>query len=441
MQLLARTDARLALSLLLVLAPATRAQTCEPTPIDSFPQVIDEPGRYCLTRSSGFLSAAVPEAILVTARPVVIDLNGFSLLGGGGSNQAGIRATQPSTTVLNGTVRNFGIALELGEQCVVENVLASASLNGANLGGRARVRNSEFVSFSAIGLVVGQRSIVENCVVTTAAQDDPAVQVGHSSIVDGMTIQGGSIGLQLAERSQASRCIVVDPVVKGVELGHTGCLESSRVTQEPRGTAIGIDMGDHSRIAGCTVRGGNQGIRASRSGAIQDSNVTAAVVGIEAGPYTRIEGCTVSESVGDGIVSSSSGVTVNDTTTVDNGANGIRLTGIGSSAKRCTSLGNGANGLLLGHGGAALQNIASLNAGAGLYVTGVGNRIEDNSFGGNGIGLELAGAQSLAVGNHAVGSGGGDFVIPFPNPVGPILTSPFWIPGSVPQANFGTTIP
>ena len=68
-----------------------------------YPFTIAAPGSYVLT---GNLTTGGAGGLVVTATDVVIDLNGFALIGGGGGD--GILVVAPGVTVKNGSIRGFG---------------------------------------------------------------------------------------------------------------------------------------------------------------------------------------------------------------------------------------------------------------------------------------------------------------------------------------------
>ncbi len=418
-------------------ASAAGGASCEPTPITAVPIVIDEPGRYCLTRNL-FTDSTVAVAIVINSTSVEIDLNGFSLRGVG---ETGISSTFEGNSVRNGFLSGFtGIGIALARNSTVQDVSIGTPGSAVSVGARSRVERCRMQTSAGRGLFAGSRSIVRDCVVESAATDHSAMVVGPDSFVQDVTIEGGTVGLGLGERSLAERCIVVDPSQSGIQASRFACVASSRVRVQAR-TAMGIELGEHGRLQDCGVEGGALGIRAPAHAAVAGATVVGATVGIEAGLGARLVGCSVSGCGQDGVASTAAAVDVRETTATGNGANGIHLAGFGSTLRGCTALANGGDGLVLAGGSVAERNVSAQNGGAGLRVTGVGSRIEQNSLGGNAVGLALQAAQTLVLGNHAVGNGTSDFQVTFPNAVGPILTSPFWIQGSIPQANFATPIP
>jgi parallel beta-helix repeat protein len=98
-----------------------------------FPYVITTSGSYRLTGNLT-VSSTSADAIDVNANDVTIDLNGFSIIGPGGSTSGnGISAASVvDVTVQNGTITGFGgsAAIRAGKNSIVRNVHAGSNGNG-----------------------------------------------------------------------------------------------------------------------------------------------------------------------------------------------------------------------------------------------------------------------------------------------------------------------
>ncbi|MEO8675086.1 MAG: hypothetical protein ABI569_05870, partial [Casimicrobiaceae bacterium] len=201
--------ARLGAALLALLAsigPA-RAETVDCTPITALPMVITVQDVYCLTADISS-AAASGNAIDVQTNNVVIDLNGFTLLGQGGVGTAavGVHALdRVNVTIKNGTVRGFlkGIFLEtsgLSQGHVVDGIRADQNtLVGIQADGTGNVVQYSQVARTggtttlgpnadAIGILstgAGPR-LIDNDVIDTAKQ-------GTGSAV-GIQFQNGTVG-------------------------------------------------------------------------------------------------------------------------------------------------------------------------------------------------------------------------------------------------------
>ena len=106
----------LSLTILLLAVSKVYAETTNCTAITSVPYKITAPGVYCLTGNLS-LGRVTGRAILINADDVVLDLNGWTLEGTGGSatETVGIKAyKRKNITIRNGTIRGFyyGILLK-----------------------------------------------------------------------------------------------------------------------------------------------------------------------------------------------------------------------------------------------------------------------------------------------------------------------------------------
>jgi parallel beta helix pectate lyase-like protein len=192
-----RTSARISvLFTLLLLAlgvPAPRAETTNCTPITSLPFTISSPGIYCLTRNLG-PSVTPDAAITVGANNVVLDLNGWILIGptpSSGVRGYGVYAFQrQNVTIRNGTIRRFVYGIWLSDDIpatvsqnnVVEDIRAQDSIvAGILMAGRGNVarRNQVLgtggspvaaVNGSSVGIWMdgSEARVVDNDVMDTA---------------------------------------------------------------------------------------------------------------------------------------------------------------------------------------------------------------------------------------------------------------------------------
>src|SRR5262249_11304438 len=105
------------------------------TPIGSVPFFISVPGRYFLVSSLTY-GTTTGAAITINADEVILDLNGASLHGPGGTNTAiGVLVpSRHSVTIQNGDIDGFGLAgIELlanSAQNIVDNVRLNANQVG-----------------------------------------------------------------------------------------------------------------------------------------------------------------------------------------------------------------------------------------------------------------------------------------------------------------------
>lgn len=153
------------------------------TPISSLPFTINQSGSYYLTQN---LTASSPNGsqlgqIDITADNVTIDLMGFTLAGNN-VNDFGIELSNVSTvTILNGIVRDFGLAGIYASSNSSANVAVSVEnmklIGNGSLGSSAnhsgvfiRMSNSRITKTTAIdnggyGLYVWTNGVIDDCIV------------------------------------------------------------------------------------------------------------------------------------------------------------------------------------------------------------------------------------------------------------------------------------
>ena len=138
-------------------------------PIFVLPWVITTPGSYYVTTN---LSPGVNySGIVVAANNVTIDLNGFTLSGGGGSSGEGIWASSAiqNLVIRNGTVRNWpGSGVNLydsgSSQVTVQNIQSiSNGFTGFAVKNGSRVTDCLAVGNGIRGILVDNDCLVEHC--------------------------------------------------------------------------------------------------------------------------------------------------------------------------------------------------------------------------------------------------------------------------------------
>jgi hypothetical protein len=180
------------------------------TPGDApgFPLTISVRGSYKLT--GNLVVPANKTAIHITADNVTLDLNGFGIFGpDGNTGGIGIDAFQSNISVMNGSVRNMGV--------------------GINLGGNSHRVNNVYVMFATagFGVLVGPASAVTN---STVNFNQFGIGAGAGSTVLGNTVHGNSaLGLSLGSNGGFANNIFtgnnggLGQTVGGVDLGHNAC--------------------------------------------------------------------------------------------------------------------------------------------------------------------------------------------------------------------------
>lgn len=179
------------------------------TPGDApgFPVTLGVGGSYRLTGSLSLAGSSPQLSAIVVTTPsgVVLDLNGFSLVGPSSCSSLqgcaptgasiGVEANVPSVTVRNGVVRGFpGAGLSLGTRARVEEVSAFqngfAGIHVADLG---LVRGCLASSNAGHGIQTGTSATLDGNTVDDNGQN--GIQTGLASVVTHNTASGNSIGI------------------------------------------------------------------------------------------------------------------------------------------------------------------------------------------------------------------------------------------------------
>jgi hypothetical protein len=247
--------ATLAVSFLALLASVATprpapAETVKCTPVTALPAVIMVEGIHCLTADLT-TTMTTGAAIFIKANNVVLDLNGFSLIGlaGTGTQARAIAASQQeNVTVKNGTIRGFMIGVNFGGSqargFVVEDIRAERNTrNGIEVGGFGSVvRRNHVVSTggSTFGNVnvtvhgifvtgVGPR-VIDNDVIDTVKQGTGQSRgIILSTVTDGFAVNnrvsGADVGILISPNSTGKyrdnlTLGVATPYVGGTSVGN-----------------------------------------------------------------------------------------------------------------------------------------------------------------------------------------------------------------------------
>ena len=148
-----------------------------------FPVHINTPGSYRLT--GNLTGAANFDAISVNSNDVTIDLNGFTIVGGGGTINDGISiAGFKNVEIRNGTIRGFtrnGIFTNISTQFIrVIGVTAAGNVgHGIDLQGQGNIVDGCTVLGNNIGIRVFEGSLVIN-------------SIARGNTIWGLALVGGS---------------------------------------------------------------------------------------------------------------------------------------------------------------------------------------------------------------------------------------------------------
>lgn len=287
--------------------------------------------------------------------------------------------------------------------------------------------------------VNGDDIIIDLCGHMLLGPGDRAIVTANNS--RGIEVRNGRIegwdlgGVELDDEARVRHLRVRNCEGRSIVVGEQSLVEDCSVTAAKE---AGISVESASIVTRCFVQGiggdPTLGITLGRSCVARDNVVRLCDVGIASGSSCRISDCTVADAGTLGIGSGFNDVITD--CTVEQSSRGIRLQNA-TTLSRCRVIGSTADGIWVTGNDTLIERNASIgNGGAGACVSGLRNRIEDNVLNGNATGLTVNGLKNLVIGNTATGNTIADFQIPSGNQAGPMLASPWWIQGSVPQANF-----
>lgn len=278
--------AGLLIAVALLLGPSAHAQT----PLRQrprFPIRISKPGSYQLVEN---LEVKTGDAIEVLSDRVSIDLNGFSIVGPGGTSQngdSGIDASGRSfVSVSHGSIVNFtGNGITLGDNGVVKSVHADG--NGA------------------LGIFCKT-----NCSVSDSTANNNGFQgivAGASSAITGNIVNGNQTGV-------------------GITVARDSSVSGNTTNANAGGGILGgtIALPCHCRIVNNTANdnlsfGILAGDFAVLTQNVADGNSTFGICG---GRSSTINGNTAGSNASEGIIAHAGSVVLGNSS-VDNGANGL----------------------------------------------------------------------------------------------------------------------
>lgn len=337
-----------------------------------FMYIIAQPGSYYLTGNITGPGSGI-RGIAVAAPNVTIDLNGFTMDGGGVGDDAiyALSGSSDGLTVRNGTISNWvkeGVDGFFAAGCRLQSL---------------QVRNS----VAGYGVVTGPGSIISDC-----------------------SVLGSAVGIVTTEDSTVQDCVAKGNVSGGIWLGSgstaTRCIASGSTTSP----ANGFQAGNGCTLVDCTARANNG-------------------YGIDAGNDCTITGCTAVSNM-NGIRVAAGGTIDACTAARNTSAHGIIALNGGTTIRGCTATGNAGDGIRAGSGCLVLANTCTANGpvlpagGSGIFTTGNGARVEGNITTGNYYGVALNGTNNFMVRNLSTGNTGGPNQIIAGNKPAQIINNP-----------------
>ena len=303
--------------------------------------VISQPGSYCL--ANNIIGVAGKNGITINADNVTLDLDGFGMVGAGGSLSGILINNHLHIVIRNGSIRGWG----------------SHGVDGTN-GALARIEDLRAAANGGNGLIINSGSQVSNCVAGQNTGD--GIAVSNDVLVTGCvsSFNGGN----------------------GFGLG-TACTIKSCLTFGKKGAGITTGGVNYLTVIDCNAHTNSGGGIAARARAFITSSTAEGngVVGISVGASSTVSNCHASGNTGDGIVASD-GSAVTGCTVSANAGDGIEVD------NRCRLDGNTCEGNGTGRVG-----------GAGIHATARSNRIDGNTATRNDRGIDVDAGGNLVVRN------------------------------------------
>ncbi|MGH6693288.1 MAG: right-handed parallel beta-helix repeat-containing protein [Gammaproteobacteria bacterium] len=305
--------------------PMKKVQAEPRTPIhqSDLPLTITAPGSYYLTESLSFSG----NAITITASDVTVDLMGFTMTGDSDTGIA-IGGASARVAVLNGSIRDFAQALQLGANARLARISAYGQgdtadhMTGIEVGDRSSLSEVLVERFNGPGIRAGDRTLIKDC--HSRSNELGGILSGAFSLVEGCVVGD----------NQDSEQIIV-----GVGSTVRGCT----VLGSEQGD--GIDAGSGSSILNNTVSSACVGINLDGGGLIRGNTVNEPdCIGIRAGSGSLVEGNSVTGNpFGDGIQIAGEGSRIESNNVAGNGGNGIEVVDAGNVVIKNSARGNGTN--------------------------------------------------------------------------------------------------
>jgi parallel beta-helix repeat protein len=332
--------------------------------------VISQAGSYYLTANIQGQSGKT--SILITAKGVKLDLNGFTIQGGGpGITASG--AAVAHVNVSNGRITGctgMGLNLAACSDSDVEDVrVASCSNGGVSVGTSSIVQRVHIDGCAQTGLSLGYFAVAEDCSITN----------GVAPSAGGVFVSSGSrlIGC-LSEQNTGAGFLAAGTNNEGLVM--TRCTAYAN-------TDAGFDLRqmNHGTLESCSAHGsGASGFQLGAGFILRDCIAASCTLDgfVLQGDASIAERCISDSNDQVGFTISGAHTTVQSCKSTGNIHQGYHVTGNGSMLLSSTAQANGPTtfaGFWIDTGGCRVEGNLSNGNGVGFYVNGQGNMILRNS--------------------------------------------------------------
>ena len=221
------------------------------------------------------------------------------------------------------------------------------------------------------------------------------------------SLEGVNVSVNLAVNVTVRNGLVRDWGLDGIDFAGASVVAGSvESIQSANNGAVGILVGNGTRILGCVARGnGGNGFDTGSGCTVADCIARDNTLdGFELAGGCTITGCA---AIGNGVdgISAGSGNVVTACAGYSNDGDGISANTDSASITGCHARFNGSDGIQVSSNSHLLQNTCSVNStGAGIHVTGGDNRIDGNHCADNLTGVLIANSGNLIIRNTCAGN-------------------------------------
>jgi len=251
--------------------------------------IINQPGSYYLTTN---INGAVGKSgILIQASNVVLDLNGFALIGVGGALKGIIvSGSQVNVAVRNGTVQNWpgdGVDLSPVIGSAISDLLVFGNTGiGISTGDTGLVNACTSRQNGGDNIRTGSQAVITKCSAIQSTLGNGINTGGYSLISQCLANFNNQHGIRCIQRCHVSDCIATNNSQSGVQINVAGTVERTFCNQN---AVCGIlsDAGGFVDILNNNSSGNGgsagAGIRVNNAGAnrIEGNNVGQNFIGID----------------------------------------------------------------------------------------------------------------------------------------------------------------
>ncbi|HEY4285065.1 MAG TPA: right-handed parallel beta-helix repeat-containing protein [Chthoniobacterales bacterium] len=183
--------------------------------------IISQPGSYYLT--GNIAGVGGKNGITITTENVTLDLNGFTIVGPGNTNNGVDCGLQKNIVIRNGTIRSWSAGVSSSTSAVrlrIEKVRTRSNASaGISLGGNCAVVDCLIEGSSTMGISVQGSGFIQNCQIVSCTI---GISTGPNAMITGCHLSLDSLGISLGVGSVVNGCEIVSNTATGI-IANSGC--------------------------------------------------------------------------------------------------------------------------------------------------------------------------------------------------------------------------